>query len=382
MKLSIVIPTKDRYKYLLPLLELLDGYKLMNTEVIVEDNSKDNFEYVKYMQDHHLEIPVRYYHNPCSLPISKNIDNAINHSRGDYVCVIGDDDAVTPLIEDFVKWMEDNDVDSVRQKKEITYKWPTYKDDEGNYLGAVLSYGIISDKSYIIDTKIAVKNVVERGLMSMRDVPCVYQGIVKRDTLNKLYNIGNTYFPGPSPDMANAVALAFVVNNHHVTDMPIIVSGGSEYQGGRSEKIKTWVQPLENIPFISDAAKSKWDKRIPYYWSGYTVWPESAIKGLEYVGKEKMLQDMDFELLLAKCMYESFESRKHILSRTKKTFRVWLLFVKFYIRENLAKVKRSYMRKLNIAESGTSRMTGIMTIDVAVKFLMSEYGKIIDKKNI
>ena len=91
---------------------------------------------------------------------------------------------------------------------------------------------------------------------------------------------------------------------------------------------------------------------------------------------------MDFELLLAKCMYESFESRKHILSRTKKTFRVWLLFVKFYIRENLAKVKRSYMRKLNIAESGTNRMTGIMTIDAAVKFLMSEYGKIVDKKNI
>ena len=141
----------------------------------------------------------------------------------------------------------------------------------------------------------------------------------------------------------------------------------------KSQKIKKWVQPLSNIPFISENAKAKWDKRIPFFWCGHTVWPESGIKGLEYVGKKEYLKDLDFDSLLAKCLYRGFEFRTDILSRSNNRSKVILLYIKFYIREQLAKVKRYIMRRFNIAAKGITRVDGLMNIEDAINILLDKY---------
>lgn len=377
VKLSIIIPTKDRYKYLLPLIKMLDGFGFKHTELVIEDNSADNEECKRFIIENAFSIPIVYNQNTFQIPICQNIDNAIKHSNGEYVCVIGDDDAVTPLIEDYVDWMRKNGVDSVRQKSELTYKWPSFTDDGGHAQGAVLTYQTVGDYNHDVDTVEAVKAVIDSGIMTLGNMPCVYQGIVKRTTLDKLYDIGGTFFPGPSPDMGNAMSLCFVVEKHYATEIPLIISGGSEFQGGKNAKIKKWVQPLENVPFISAEAKSKWDKRIPYFWCGHTVWPESGIKGLEYVGKQSYLDAMDFDLLLSKCLYRGFEYRKDILARTSNKTRVILLFIKFYIREDLAMLKRSLMKKMDLVAQGAKRIGNLNTIEAAVSCLMKEYKKAI-----
>jgi glycosyltransferase involved in cell wall biosynthesis len=372
-KLSIIIPTKDRYKYLLPLLQLIDSYQLKNTEIVVEDNSADNSEYLKFTEAVKFATPVVYNHTPQQIAIALNVDNAVKHSSGEYLCMIGDDDAVTPLISDCLDWMEKNNVDSIRQKCELTYKWPTYSDNKGINLGATLTYEKITKDFVKVDLDKAVKGVVASGIMSLGRMPCLYQGIVKRKCLDSLYQIGGTYAPGPSPDMANAMALSFVVKSHYVIDMPVIVSGGSEYQGGRSKKIKSWVQPLENVPFISDEAKRKWDKRIPYFWCGHTVWPESGIKGLQYVGQEKYLENLDWDRLLARCMMRSFQRRNEILSRTLNKSKVRLLYAKLYCRQQLAQVKHLIWRKFDLKSKNTVKKTSVNDIRAAVDILVSEY---------
>lgn len=375
IKLSIIVPTKDRYKYLLPLIKMIDKFNFDNTEIVIEDNSSDNDEIQRFFKDNVFTIPIVYNHFSEQLSICQNIDNAINHSHGEYVCVIGDDDAVTPLIRGYVDWMDTNGVDSVRQSTELTYKWPGYTEDNGKTIGAYLTHGDVDNTYNVVDTKLAARDVVRSGIMTLGRMPCVYQGIIKRSILDQLYKIGGTYFPGPSPDMGNAMALCFMVNKHIVTNVPIIISGGSEFQGGKSKKIKKWVQPLCNIPFISDSAKSKWDRRIPYFWCGHTVWPESGIKGLEYVGKQDYLKEMDFDALLSKCMYRGYEYRSDILSRTDNKFKVVLLFIKFYIREHLALVKRKFMRKFNVTSYGITRVDGLMNIEQAISILIDKYNK-------
>ena len=224
VKLSIIVPTKDRYKYLLPLIKMLDSFNLKDTELVIEDNSSNNEDIIRFINDNEFNIPIVYNQTPYQLPICQNIDNAINHSHGEYVCVIGDDDAVTPLIRDYIDWMIANNVDSVRQLTELTYKWPGFTDDRGKIIGAYLTFGKIGNENCEVDTNLAVREVVKSGIMTLGRMPCVYQGIIKRSTLDRLYQIGNTYFPGPSPDMGNATALCFIVNKHVATSVPIIKS--------------------------------------------------------------------------------------------------------------------------------------------------------------
>ena len=373
IKLSLVIPTKDRYQYLIPLIKMLDGFALKHTEIVIEDNSSDNGVYRTFAYEYTASIPIVYHHTSHQLPICRNLDNGILHSSGEYVCVLGDDDAVTPLVEDYVDRMRVNGVDSVRQKTEITYKWPLYRD--ADVRGATLTYGHVSDCDETIDTEAAVKNVIKKGILTLGAMPCVYQGIVKRSTLDKLYAIGGTFAPGPSPDMANACSLCFAVEKHCLTEVPLFISGGSEFQGGKNAKIKSLVQPLHNVPFISDEAKLKWEQRIPFFWCKHTVWPESGIKGLEYMGKKNYLDTMDFDRLLAKCMYEGFEYRKDILSRTDHTTKVMLCYILFYVREHLAKVKRLLCKNFNVCPAGSKQIGNLMTITEAVDYLMNEYNK-------
>lgn len=373
IKISIVIPTKDRYKYLLPLISLLDSYNFNSTEIVIEDNSEDNSEIEHFLSHNTFTFPIIYNHSPQQLPICQNIDNAINHSNGKFVCVIGDDDAVTPLIEDFVERMEQDGIDSVRQKEELTYKWPSYSDKTGLHLGATLTYTSIGNDVLFTNCTNEVVKVIKRNILSLGNMPCVYQGIVRRAALEKLKNIGGTYFPGPSPDMANAMALSFVVEKHCLTNVPLIISGGSEFQGGKNKKIKKWVQPLENIPFISEEAKRNWDKRIPYFWCGFTVWPESGIKGLEYVGKSQLLSNINHELLLAKCLYRGPEYKKQVLSCTKNKSLVYRYWLRYSAREQLAKIKRILFDKLNIKMPNTHRVKNLNDIGECVDFLIKTY---------
>ena len=47
--LSIIIPTKDRYKYLKILISLIDSYNLSELELIIQDNTSDNTEILKFL---------------------------------------------------------------------------------------------------------------------------------------------------------------------------------------------------------------------------------------------------------------------------------------------------------------------------------------------
>lgn len=340
MLLSIVIPTKDRYKYLFKLITLLDSYEMNDVELVIEDNTFDNSEYLSFIDKHQFKIPIVYQNEKKPLAMRYNIDNAISHSHGKYVCLLGDDDAVTPLIVDCVKWMEAHNIDSVRQEFEITYKWPAYKDEDNIYLkGGTLSYHPFTHTHRQILIEDAVNEVVQNGFVGLGNTSCVYQGIVSREMLDKLYSIGGCYMPGPSPDMANAMALSHVVKTHYVIDSPVIISGGSEYQGGRSKEIKSWVQPLSVVPYISEEDKKLWDKRIPHFWSDATVWPESGIKGLEYVNQYEKIDKIDFDMIRTRALIRGKEYKSEILKQSDSPLRVLTGYYKYRCRRILSKLK-------------------------------------------
>lgn len=370
--LSIVIPTKERYKYLLPLVQLIDSFNLPDTEIVIDDNSDDNSPWQKFVVETSINTPVVYNYVHGQISVRHNYENGIKHANGEYLCFLGDDDSVMPNILECVKWMKKNDIECLRQKTEITYKWPTYNDSQKNgVVGATLSYDKCTSVVEELDAKQAVIDVIKSGFSSLGHCPCFYHGIVARRTLDKLYEIGGSYIPGPSPDMANAIALSFVVEKFCITDIPFVISGGSEYQGGRSAKVKTWTQPLSNIPFISDSDKKAWDKRLPYIWCGPTVWPESGIKGLEYVGQESLESLIDFDELIARILPRVYgKDRVEVINKARNKNRVYYKYYKKEIRKVLSRVKSVFI-KLGLMKNVSTRITvhNIMSIAEAIDYL-------------
>ena len=89
MLISIVIPSRDRAKYLKYSLQTALAISDQNLEILVSDNaSEDNTkELVKSFSDSRL----RYINTGARISMRANFELALKASRGDYVIFFGDD---------------------------------------------------------------------------------------------------------------------------------------------------------------------------------------------------------------------------------------------------------------------------------------------------
>lgn len=236
MLLSIVVPTKDRYQYLKPLVELFESMSWDNVELVIQDNSVDNQNFDKYIASlKHKNI--HYYYANEALSVCANSDLAIQHSCGEYVCFIGDDDGITRDLLPCVEYMHSAEIDSLICNK-ASYVWPDVHGVIFDFAGKV-KLSKYTKKKYLIDLHKELHNVLSKGATTLGYLPCVYHGIIRRKVLDKIYSKTGTYFPGPSPDMANAIALAFISNKHLYYDYPVVIAGkGAKSAGGLGAKHK------------------------------------------------------------------------------------------------------------------------------------------------
>jgi glycosyltransferase involved in cell wall biosynthesis len=92
MKISVLLPTRDRLDLLRHAVASITRLEDPDCEIVISDNcsSGDVEGYVASLGDVH----VRYVRTPEVLSVTENWNNALAHSTGDYVLMIGDDDAL------------------------------------------------------------------------------------------------------------------------------------------------------------------------------------------------------------------------------------------------------------------------------------------------
>lgn len=323
--LSIVVPTKDRYFYLKKLIELLDGFCFDNVEMVIQDNTENNSDIRQYLESNEYGFIV-YDHHSEPMPITKNSDLAVQHSSGEYVCFIGDDDGVTRYIIDCVQWMKKNGIDVVLPST-VSYSWP---DAKGNHkagldLSSKISFDRFTGKLEEKDSMSTLKELMQRGCVDRGDIPLLYHGIVKRTVLDKIYAKCQTYFPGPSPDIANGVALCLVSPHFYTVDLPITIAGASKHHGGGIKKMKNRAADIDSVPFLPPHAKENWDKRIPLIWTGETVWCESAVKAMINMGRKDLADNVNYEALYSRFSTFHYPLRELAYNLTANKY---LLFTK------------------------------------------------------
>jgi glycosyltransferase involved in cell wall biosynthesis len=309
--LSIIIPTKNRYTTLLPLLDALCSFESDNFEIVIQDNSDINEELLNYLESN-KDVRINYFYCSDKLSVIDNSDLAVNHTIGEYICFIGDDDGVMPYIVDVVEWMKRNGYKALKAHKP-NYFWPSMITD---YFANDNS-GILYESNYNynikeVATSTSLNYTLSKGGTSINRLPCLYHGIVDRETLDRIFIKCNTYFPGPSPDMANAIALSLFLNKYVYVDFPVIISGKSKNSTGGQGVLHQHISKIEEVNHLPIKTSNEWTEQIPKYWTGPTIWAESVIKSLMNTGNENEIEKFRFSYLYASVYLFNFKSRHRI----------------------------------------------------------------------
>ena len=301
MLLSIIIPTKNRYSTLFKVVELLTSFNENDEmEIVIQDNSDNNSEAITFFSGYSQHNNIRYFHSPERLSVIENSDLAVLNSSGEYVCFIGDDDAVMPNIISVVRWMKKNNFKALKSY-EPNYYWPNLK---SNYLSAddsgVFRYKKWKKSSFeVISTSAALSYTIARGAVLIDKLPCLYHGIVERNVLDKIYQKAASYFPGASPDMANSIALTQLIDSYVLVSYPVTISGKSTNSAGGAGVLHQHVAKIEDVAHLPKDTAEKWDSRIPKYWTGPTIYAETAIKALQVFNDVDSLKQFNFDYLYA-----------------------------------------------------------------------------------
>lgn len=280
---SVIVPTKNRYKYLKRLIDLVDSFSDEEVELVVQDNSDDNTEILDFLKGKKYNH-IKYFYSQDVMSMSQNAEMAVRNSIGDYVCFIGDDDAVCRNIGECARWMKLKGIDALRSLY-LQYSWNEKPDGSCN---GTLMYDYELGFSYMEKSPIEeLKKVLKQGVPDFRDMAKFYHGIISRDLINRMREIGGTCFPGVTPDMSSAVSLSFLIKKYVVVNIPVVIPGMSKMVGGG---VMGKVLTLDEVNFITDKDRQNWEKGFPKLWATELIWPDCAMKALRYVGKEDYIR--------------------------------------------------------------------------------------------
>lgn len=366
--LSVVVPTKDRYKYLKHLIKLIQSYNSDEWEIVVQDNTDDNTEILEFLKE--LNYPgCKYFHEKGQLPMTTNADKAILHSEGEYVCFLGDDDGVCPNALEYCRLMKENGYEAMRSNL-AGYYWP---DAVSNYDGA---HGKVikpetTGSQTLLRTEDVLMDVVKRGFVDRGNLPSVYHGIASRKALNRVYEKCQTFFPGQSPDISSGIAMALVVDHFLKVDDIVTITGASAFHGGKTVGMKKRYPEIKDMVWFRPNAEQIWDKRLPKIAVGSIIWAESSIETLRNMGREDIINKIDFETIYKHFAVYYFPIRKLVYNLTNNHYLLSVYAIVFFIVRALRAIRRTVNALIGI-KSDVREESNINDIKEAVIILLKK----------
>lgn len=230
MKLSIVIPTRERHDTLRHTLRTMVIQDYVDCEFIVSDNfSQDD---TRRVVESFSDDRIVYINTGSRVSMAENWEFALNHARGDYITYIGDDDGFIPgALTAAMSILNESGHDALVWEK-ADYCWPDYIEPS---MGNLLSLRVDGFGKLIMSG-----NDERRRVLDFRSgytkLPCLYNGIVNRRLVTDLQkkSINGLFFNAISPDAFSALAISVAVGEYLFFHYPFSVSGASRHSNGTS----------------------------------------------------------------------------------------------------------------------------------------------------
>lgn len=262
IKYSIVIPTKNRAYYLKYAIKSVLISPRQDIELVVSNNfsSDETSKILSEINDSRMRV----VSPDIALPMAAHYEFAISKARGDWITILGDDDAVMPYIfESLDKYILNYSNVDIISSARAYYFW---EGCENIYGDLVVAYS-----SKFKDKVRSTKNDLYKALLGLRnftDMPQLYTtGIIKKSLYEEIkLKCSGYFYHSIIPDVYSAVAICLARNSYLRIEEPLFWTGTSNKSMGISNRIYLDAKHLtEKLKNNSIKIPKKISADISYY---------------------------------------------------------------------------------------------------------------------
>jgi hypothetical protein len=334
--LSIVIATRNRVPYCIESIKTILAIDEESIELVVQDNTDDE-ELKNYVELNISDSRLVYNYTPPPFSVTGNFNSAISLAKGEYVCLIGDDDSVCRQIVDVASFAKKNNIDSVCPTVFNEYIWPEAFGDQRD---STLMIPVSAPEFKITDSNAALHEFFRGGALDYlkKGFPKLYHGIVKRSCLEEIKARTGYYIGGLSPDIYSAVTLSCIVGSHMLSAIPVTIAGACKASATVASMNGQHAGELKNAPHFRDIPEYKWDPHIPYVYSVETIWAETAMKAAADMKRDDLIREFNSPMFIARNIlrntgrlrYFTRQSWKHIRHNGKPHQAISIILIMGY----------------------------------------------------
>ncbi|MEG1790791.1 MAG: glycosyltransferase [Clostridia bacterium] len=383
--LSIIIPTKNRQEYcILVVKHICSLSSRADFEIVIQDNSDD--ESLRHLIEPLCDERIVYHYHNGTLSFVDNFSEAFEQSCGDYVCYIGDDDTVLPVIFDVADFVKRNNIECFVPSLGAVYFWPSKEEILGEKDGRMTLY-YVRKGCKKVDTRVGLKELIKNGGQGYQSMSIArsYHGIVSRKCFTEVKKITGFYFDGLSPDIYNAVTLSLVCKEVVRGNFPITISGICPKSGSAASATGKHTGKLANAPHFKGHDNYIWDSKIIYAYSVETIWAETVVKALKSCGEDDLYNKFSMIKLIMYTLKNNPSLRKEILNYCEKQ-NISLLKVKMAQIDEawsrfLGKIKKIFITRKNDRLSFTNIKNIADAEKIVSTYVTCEYGNNLVLKN-
>ncbi|MFT7593342.1 MAG: hypothetical protein ACI8R4_000655 [Paracoccaceae bacterium] len=231
MKISLVIPTRQRALYLKSSLQTALDIDDDNLEIVVSDNcSTDGTrELVSAISD-----PRLIYTRPeTGVSMRANFENGLAACTGDYISFIGDDDGYLPgQFASLRRILKQARPDCLFWALP-SYTWP----DQGVSSRIKLRRSALFGAPRNVDMAVQRADLMRARIVPTNWAPAIYHGVVSRDYLRRVAMPDGTVFCGSIPDIYFGYRALMVGGNVLRTEHPFSLGGQSPASNGQAQAV-------------------------------------------------------------------------------------------------------------------------------------------------
>ncbi len=226
MKYSVLLPTRNRLDLLRSAVESVQRQDHQDWELIVSDN--DSQEDVRGFVEGLADSRIRYVRTPAFVPVTENWNNALAHSSGDMVVMLGDDDC---LLSGYFTALEEvltlhPDPDFIYTGA-LLYAYPgVIPGQPQGFLHTYAGSGFLRDATAPFwMRREAARRLVERFLCFHTDYDYNMQFFVVSRRMISTLQAHGPFFQSPFPDYYAANAMMLLAERILVFPRPLVVIG-------------------------------------------------------------------------------------------------------------------------------------------------------------
>lgn len=324
--LTIVIATKNRTVYCIEAIKSIVAIQSNNIQIAIADNS-DSEEVKEFVKS--INSPnVAYVYDGSPTSSIANFNKALALAKGEYVCMIGDDDGITTELLAITQWAKDNNIDAVVGSLSANYRWENTGASNTVFTkmtGSTLTITNFDCKVQHVNLEKSLQLLMKGGCTNYLDFlfPKLYHGLVKRSYFDEIKQETGNYLNGLSPDIYSAITLACKIKNLVYIDYPITIPGVCAVSTSIIEgQNKSNSKKIEDIPHLKNRGEYHWSEFVPRFYCVQTIWADSGFAALKDMGRVDLIGKFNKYALYSKILIadKSLKSllQTHLITDSKR----------------------------------------------------------------